>query len=151
MNQKVINNFHLDDFIDKGEIFNLKIGDSFNKNYTKHITQFSNSLNYNGNSELINLKLDELKITIGFDDLDLIKYIMIKVPNYNENIKFYYKEFDLSEFNFDELLKYLNKENVKWSFEESLDKILKLKINKIEVIFSWEKGEEGIYCYQSKK
>lgn len=141
--------FKIDEFINDGSFFGYKTGDIIDSELLGLVVEKSIETNQNGVSELMVLKMGSMTITLGINEQDRIRYIMIKIPKHNENINLLYKSFSLTNNNLHKILNFLNSSSIEWSFKETLGKVLCIKINKIELIYSFEINEEGIYCIQT--
>ncbi|WP_131450754.1 hypothetical protein [Flavobacterium subsaxonicum] len=139
----------MDEFIVEGTILGYRTGCSIDSKLMDLVVEKSININKQNFSELVILKVDTVKITMGIDDLSRIKYFMLKLPKYNQNIDILYKDFSLTKNNLNEILTYFNSQSIEWSFVESLAKVLRIKIGKVELVYSYEVDEQGLYCIQN--
>lgn len=141
--------YNLDDFFEQGCFLKYKIGSIIDDFFLSLVVEKSNSLNNLGYSELYLIEHKGVIITVGINDFNSISFFMIRIPKYNEKIIFKYQNFDLSNKNIHEILSFLNKNNIYWEFGDSIGKIIKIGLDNIEVIFSYELNEYGIYAFQT--
>jgi hypothetical protein len=147
-NNKMIES-KIDEFIDEGSLFGYKTGDAVDQELLDLVVERSSDINKEGLSRLMVLKIDQVKITLGIDDFNKIEYLMLKVPKYNQDIDLVYKDLSFTNNDLNDILIYLNSLSVEWCFTEVLGKVLRIRAGKIELVYSYEIDEVGLYSVQT--
>ncbi len=145
---------NLEDFLLSGQIFGLKKGISLNQ-IDRECLISSNLRNKIGEVEFFEFHKDDVTISFGVDTKNIVSFVMVYVSKKNKKVKFEIAQgnISLNTSSLSEILEYLNKRNVDWRFKEVLGKVAVIEVKSevpVEIVYSMEKGEEGVYSVQSR-
>jgi hypothetical protein len=144
--------YRLATFVKSGVIEGLSIGGEITP--TNRKKWMSSTDTYaNGKSRLYQCTINKLTINIGATEDDRIAYIVLHIDKQNgiHSLVLNGKIHEWRELSLDQLIEYLNENELAWKFGSTLERIVTLSLdhNHIEFVFSFFPGEVGLQIIQA--